>query len=115
MLIHTIVLLAQTQKTSPKSSGAAMLIGLGLMIAVFYFVLIRGNRRQQKERSSMLDNLSKNDKVMTIGGIMGTVVQVREHEVVIKVDESSNTKMTFMKKAIQQVIKEGDLPSLDKR
>jgi preprotein translocase subunit YajC len=92
----------------------SLFIGLILMIGVFYFVLMRGNRKQQKERRNLLDNLKKNDRVMTIGGVVGTVVSVREHEVVVKVDESTNTKMTFIKKAIQQVITDGDLAAADK-
>jgi len=116
MPLHVLTLLAQTP--APKGAqggGMSLLIGLGLMIGVFYFVLIRGNRKQQKSRKQLIENLSKNDKVMTIGGILGTVVSVRESEVVVKVDESNNTKMIFLKKAIQQVITEGDLPTMDAR
>ena len=112
---HSILALL-AQEAAPKGaqgSGMPLLIGLGLMIGVFYFVLIRGNRKQQKQRRTLIDNLSKNDRVMTIGGILGTVVSVRENEVVVKVDESSNTKMTFLKKAIQQVLTEGDIPTMD--
>ena len=85
-----------------------MLIGLGLMLGVFYFVIVRGNRKQERKRKDLLGNLGKNDKVMTIGGIVGRVVTVRENEVVLKVDESTNTKMTFSKKAIQQVMTDDD-------
>ena len=116
MLIESLTILAQAGgKTSQQPGGQGfMLIGLILMVVVFWFVMSRGNKRQQRERADMLGNLSKNDKVMTIGGIIGTVVQVREHEVVVKVDESNNTKMTFIKKSIQQVIQEGDLSKIDK-
>ncbi len=123
MLLNLATLIAQNTGASPAPGGTPpgnpspmpMLIGLGLMVAVFYFVLIRGNRKQQKQRQNLLANLSKNDKVMTIGGIVGTVVNVKENEVVVKVDESNNTKMTFLKKAIQQVITDTDQASLDSR
>jgi preprotein translocase YajC subunit len=46
--------------------------------------------------------------VVTIGGIVGTVVATRDDEVVLKVDESTNTKMTFVRKAIQRVLPESD-------
>ena len=115
MLIESMMILAQSSgQQQPQGSAAPMMIGLALMIGVFYFVLMRGNRKQQRERTDLLSNLSKNDKVMTIGGIIGTVVQVRDNEVVLKVDESNNTKMTFIKKSIQQVIREDDLEKINK-
>ncbi len=95
------------QQGANQGGGQTLFIGFIVMLAVFYFVLIRGNRKQQAQKQSLLDNLSKNDKVMTIGGIIGSVVSVRDNEVVLRVDESNNTKMTFLKKSIQQVITDG--------
>jgi len=91
-----------------------MIIGLGLFFIVFYFMIMRGNRKQKKERANLLDNITKNDRVMTIGGMLGTVVTIRDHEVVLKVDESSNTKVTFLKSSIQKVINDGDLSTPEK-
>ena len=51
-------------------------------------------------------NLTRNDRVLTIGGAIGTVVSVKDNEVVLKVDESTNTKMTFVKTAIQKIMTE---------
>ncbi|HRX86675.1 MAG TPA: preprotein translocase subunit YajC [Phycisphaerae bacterium] len=94
--------------TGSPAGGMNLLIGLAFFFGIFYFVLMRGQRKQQKERKSLIDNLAKNDRVLTIGGIVGTVATVRDNEVVIKVDESSNVKMTFLKTAIQRVITETD-------
>ena len=98
------------QQAAPKGNPSAMpmLIGLAFFFGIFYFVLMRGNRKQQKQRKQLINDLAKNDKVLTIGGILGTVTAVRDHEVTLKVDESSNTKMTFLKTAIQKVITEND-------
>ena len=66
------------------------------MIGVlFYVLMIRPERRKRAELSQMLANLKKNDRVVTIGGIFGTVVNVQQglEEVTIKVDEGSNTKI----------------------
>ena len=52
----------------------------------------------------MLAGLKRNDRVQTIGGVLGTVVEAREHEVILKVDESSNTKMRFNRAAIKEVL-----------
>lgn len=109
----TIIAQASPAPADPnagKSPGSALLFGFLLMIAVFYFVLFRGNRRQQRERQDLLTKLTKNDRVMTVGGIVGTVIQVRDNEVVLKVDETNNTKITFLKTAIQRVLQPGESP-----
>jgi len=119
MSLMNLILLAQTSAPAgtpagvpsgaqPQGSAMPMLIGLAFFFAIFYFVLMRGNRKQRNERQKLIDNLAKNDRVLTIGGIMGTVVSVRDNEVVVKVDESTNTKLTFLKTAIQRVMTEGD-------
>ena len=111
-----IDLLAQNGAATPTGGGGAPLfIGLMLAMGVFFFVTTRGQRREKKRRQEMLDGMSKNDRVMTIGGIVGTIVAVKEKEVVVKVDESTNTKMTFSKRAIQQLIDDDSDLALDNR
>ena len=80
---------------------AAMVL---LMLGVFYFMLFRGGRKDKKAREEMLNAVAKNDRVLTIGGIVGTVVSVRDDEVVIKVDESTNTKITIVRSAMRKVL-----------
>jgi len=99
--------------TQPGGGGGGSLFSSPLFLMViifviFYFVVFRGKSKDQKKRKEMLANLRKNDRVMTIGGIVGHVVSVKDNEVVVKVDESSNTKMTFMRQAIQKVVTEDD-------
>ena len=112
MLADLLAFIAQQTTTQPAKptgpSGLTTLIGIMLFFGVFMWMMRRGQRREQRERQSLLDSLAKNDRVMTVGGIMGTIVNVRETEVVVKVDESSNTKMTFRRTAIQQVFKDGE-------
>ena len=108
-----IELLAQTK--DPVGGGFGMMIGLMIAMGVFFFVTTRGQRREKKRRQEMLDGMAKNDRVMTIGGIVGTIVSVKEKEVVVKVDESTNTKMTFSKRAIQQLIDDDSDLALDNR
>lgn len=73
------------------------LIGI-MMIVVFTF--FRGPRKQQQQHRKMLQSLEKNDRVRTIGGMIGTVVEIKGDEVRLKVDESNNTKMWFISSAI---------------
>ncbi|MDR2782416.1 MAG: preprotein translocase subunit YajC [Treponema sp.] len=72
-----------------------------LIIAIFYFLIIRPQNKKQKETQKMLGALKKGDKIVTIGGIHGTIQKVKEGSVIVKVDE--NTKMEFSRSAISSV------------
>ena len=71
-----------------------------LIFVVMYFILFRGPRKKQQQHKQMVQALAKNDKVRTIGGIIGTVVDIKGDEVTLKVDESNNTKIKVMASAI---------------
>jgi preprotein translocase subunit YajC len=86
-------------------------IGLILMLVVFYAITLSGSRREKRKRQEMLSTVQKNDRVMTIGGIIGTVVAIRDNEVTLKVDESNNVKITVIRSAIQRVLTEGEKPA----
>lgn len=76
-------------------------ITFGLVILIFYFLIIRPQNKKQKEAKKMLEAIKKGDKAVTIGGIHGTVVAVKDTTVVVKVDD--NTKLEFTKSAIASV------------
>jgi preprotein translocase subunit YajC len=86
--------------------GWAPLVIIGVL---FYFMLIRPERVRRMQLQRMLDNLKKNDRVVTVGGIFGTVVNVQQgsDEITIKVDESTNTKLRVLRSAITRVLSEG--------
>ena len=79
------------------------LLPLAMIFVVFYFMLIRPQRMRDKEHQKMLSALAKNDEVITSGGIHGTVVNVKETSVVLRVDE--NVKMEVEKNCISAVVK----------
>ncbi|MFV2068159.1 MAG: preprotein translocase subunit YajC [Pirellulales bacterium] len=83
-----------------------MLPPLVMIGALFYFMLIRPERKKQKAHKALLDALKKNDRVVTIGGIYGVVTNVQRDadEVTIKVDESQNTKLRITFGAVARVI-----------
>jgi preprotein translocase subunit YajC len=87
-----------TGKTAPPGGlgGVEMPLILGAIFFMFYFVVLRpGQKRQERERQNLLSGLNKNDKVLTTGGIYGTVVTVsdKEDEVTVKVDDNTRLKM----------------------
>ena len=61
-------------------------------------------KREKRERDEMHARIAKNDRVLTVGGVIGTIVSVKDTEVVLKVDESTNTKMTFLKSSVQRIL-----------
>jgi len=78
------------------------LIWIVLMFVVMYFLLFRGPRKKQQQHKQMVQSLKKNDRVRTIGGIIGTVVDIKDNEITLKVDESNNTKIKVASTAIAQ-------------
>jgi preprotein translocase subunit YajC len=76
-----------------------------LIIAIFYFLVIRPQNKKQKETQRMLSALKKGDKIVTIGGIHGVIQNVKESSVIVKVDES--TKIEFSRSAISTVAAAG--------
>ncbi|HET6430142.1 MAG TPA: preprotein translocase subunit YajC [Phycisphaerae bacterium] len=79
-----------------------LLIMVGGFI-LLYFWMSRGKKKEKQRRKEMLESLTKGDKITTIGGVVGTVMNVKDDEVTIKVDESSNTRMTFARWAVRGV------------
>lgn len=81
------------------------------IFVLFYFLLIRPQRREQARRQAMLAAVQKNDRVIAAGGIYGVVTNVHREadEVTIKVDEATNTKLRLTLSSIARVL--GDEPS----
>ncbi len=86
-----------------NSSGSMMttIITFVLIILIFYFLMVRPQKKRDKEAKAMLAAMKKGDKVVTIGGIHGTVVMVKDQTVVVKVDDSA--RIEFTKSAISTV------------
>lgn len=91
---------------SQPSNPLTTFLPLILMIGVFWWIMMRGGRKQRKQTEDMLKSMKRNDRVQTIGGIIGTIVDVREQEVVLKVDETSNVKIRFNRSAIKEVLQD---------
>ncbi|MDX2198564.1 MAG: preprotein translocase subunit YajC [Phycisphaerae bacterium] len=85
-----------------------LFFGFLLFLGVFYFMLFRNRSQERTKYEQLLKSLKRNDRVLTIGGIIGTIVDIREAEgeVTLKVDETSNVKIRFKRDAIKTVLRE---------
>ena len=92
----------------PANAGAAgggglfTIIYLVAMVAIFYFLLIRPQKKRQRQMQNMLDSIRKGDEITTIGGIMGKIFDIRQDYVIITTS-ADETKMKFEKTAIAKV------------
>jgi preprotein translocase subunit YajC len=77
------------------------LLPFAAIIAIFYFLIIRPQNKKQKDTQKMLSTLKKGDKIVTIGGVHGTIQSVKESTVIVRVDDT--TKMEFSRSAISGV------------
>lgn len=88
---------------SGTSAMSTTIIYLIVMVAIFYFLLIRPQKKKEKETRKMLNDMRPGDEIITIGGIMGNIVSIKEDRVVIETG-ANRTKLTFEKGAIKTVL-----------
>ncbi len=103
--------------------GLVSMIPLLLIGGGMIFFMMMTSRRQRNQQQNLLSNLKRNDKVITNAGIIGVVVDVRdkkdddikEEELVLRVDENTNTRMRVLKSSIARVISPQSAASADKK
>lgn len=103
-----ILLEGATQPAAaPKQSILASILPFALMFGILYFLIIRPQRKKQKEMQEMIDSVQINDRVATSAGIIGKIVNIKSDKniVVLRVDDTTGTKIEFQKSAIAGVIK----------
>ena len=92
------ILQAAAPAAGQAGGGWQMWIMLALIFVVMWFFMIRPQRKQQKELQNFRDSLKKGDKVVTVGGIFGTVAEIKDTTVLIEVD--NNVKIRVSKQAL---------------
>ncbi len=105
MLVNSLLLqtaASGTQAPMGAAGGFGMFLPLILIVGIMYFFMIRPQNKKQKELQKMLNSLEKGDKVITIGGIHGTVSSTKKDTVIVKVDDG--TKIEFNRTAIASVV-----------
>ena len=96
---------AYAQDAAGVFGGAMQFLPLVLIFGVFYFLLIRPQQQRQKEMKAMLAALKRGDRVVTGGGILGTVQRVREGSNEIEVEVAPNLRVTVLRDTITSVVK----------
>lgn len=105
--------LAEAAGTGGAGGLFQLLWPIALMFGVLYFLLIRPQQKRQKQRNQMLTALKKGDKVVTIGGLHGTIVEISDDSVVLLVNDA--TKLTFERSAINSAAPAPSAPAEAKK
>lgn len=95
---------------APQSS-AFMFIWLGLMVALFYFMLIRPQKRREKERRALLEAVKTGDRILFAGGMLGVVANVKEKTLIVKI--ADGVKIEIVRGAVSQVLDKGEVTDKD--
>ena len=106
-------LIAQTSQpatTQPRPSWVDLfsspLVPIALVFIVIMVMSSRSRKKQEQQKKDMLEQMKRGDRVQTIGGVLGAIVEVRDDKILLKVDESNNTKVWFARSAIHRVLGE---------
>jgi preprotein translocase subunit YajC len=111
LLTSFLLMAAPDAQSAAGAAGGNPLISFLpfiLIIGIFYFLIIRPQNKKQKDTQKMLDSLKKGDRVVSIGGIHGTIQSVKDKSVIVKIDD--NVKIEFSRSAISSV----EAPAKDK-
>jgi len=90
-------------------------IMLGALAFIFYFLMLRPQKKERQRHQRMIESLRKNDKIVTMGGIHGTVVSVKENIVVMRIDDNSDVKLSINRSSIGVVVAPDDEEDFEKK
>lgn len=93
----------EAAETNAQGGGMSIIVMIGYIVIIFgamYFLLIRPQRKKQKEEKKMRENLQVGDEIVTIGGIYGRVISLKEDTLVIE-SASDHSKLTVARWALQ--------------
>jgi len=114
-MLDFLVLFADAPVAPPDGGGGDggmmwFFVMLPAVLLIMWILMVNPQKKQEERMRTMLNTLAKNDKVMTVGGVIGTVhsIDKEQNEIVLKVDESNNTRIRFHLTAVNTVFpKEG--------
>jgi preprotein translocase subunit YajC len=97
-------LLQATGKQSAPGGMLSLLLPFILMFVVMYFLILRPQKKRERDRKALLSRIRKNDRVVTAGGVHGVIISVRENDVILRVDDSKDVKVKVDRNAIATVL-----------
>ena len=110
-MLNTIMTYLDTTAAVDTPANASnpwlMPVLLVVMVAVFYFAMIRPQKKQEKQIAEMRDSLAVGDEVVTIGGIIGTVLIIKDDKIMIETG-NDRTKLTILRSSVKTVLKDED-------
>ncbi|MDF2610013.1 MAG: hypothetical protein K0R92_1487 [Lachnospiraceae bacterium] len=109
--MNNLMFLATT--TDPMSSGL-MIVWIGAMALLFYFMIIRPQKKQQKQHQTLLTTLETGDSVLTSGGFYGVVIDIMDSVVIVEFGNNKNCRIPMKKSAIVEIEKPATAESSDK-
>lgn len=113
-IFDLLVPVAQAAPAGGATGGlGGMMIPMLLIFGIFYFMLIRPQQRKEKERKNMIAGLKSGTKVMFSGGILGTIVNVKDSTFIIKI--ADGVKVEVARGAVSQVLEKGKKASLEEK
>lgn len=101
---NSFIILAQEPGAAPGL--VSMLMPIMMIAMLFYFLMVLPEKRKRADVSRMQQNLKKNDRIVTIGGILGVVVntQAGSGKITIRVDETNNTRLEILRSSVARVL-----------
>jgi preprotein translocase subunit YajC len=102
--------------TRPSASPmGSNMIFIGMLFFLGFLVIssMMQGRKEKRRKAALLSGIARHDRVQTVGGIIGVVAEISEDEVVLRVDESTNSRVRVSRSSIQQVLKKGRGSSLE--
>lgn len=110
-MLNTIMTYLDTTAAGDTPANASnpwlMPVLLVVMVVVFYFVMIRPQKKQEKQIAEMRGSLAVGDEVVTIGGIIGTVLIIKDDKIMIETG-NDRTKLTILRSSVKTVLKDED-------
>jgi preprotein translocase subunit YajC len=104
-MYNFLVLAGESTETPAGNSTILLIVQLGILGLLFYFLLIRPQKKQQKQMQAMLSSLEKGDSVLTSSGFYGVVIDVMEEVVIVEFGNNKNCRIPMKKSAIAEIEK----------
>ena len=110
-MLHLIAMAPPPQGGSAEGSLFSTLIMFALIIGIFYFLILRPQQKRQKERQKMLEAVKKGDRIVTAGGLHGTVAGIDEKTLLVQI--ADNVKVKVDRTAVASIIREGEPTAIE--